>query len=160
MPRDNSSALAHRLDRLGTVPCSPAKDGELLTPGRALIAPGCANISLKIPGRIELTESPHGEDLLSADLLFTSAAEAFGPLCMGIVLTGMGSDGAVGAANIRKAGGLVFGESEKSCIYYGMPRAALEAGGIDAFYPIDSMAAAIMDRVCPDHPYESRASVA
>ena len=79
----------------------------------------------------------------AADIMFTSAAAVFGSRCIGVVLTGMGRDGATGAFDIHNAGGVVFGEDESTCVVYGMPKAAKDAGGIVAEFPIEDMARAI-----------------
>ena len=80
----------------------------------------------------------------AADYLFKSGVQAFGARCLGVVLTGMGRDGASGALDIKHAGGLVLGESEESAVIYGMPKAAFEIGAVQEQFPIEQMGAAIV----------------
>jgi two-component system chemotaxis response regulator CheB len=83
----------------------------------------------------------------SVDLLFESAVEHFGAATLGVVLTGMGDDGLRGAAAIRRAGGVVLAEAERSCVVYGMPRCVIEAGLANAEVPLEAMAAAIVEHL-------------
>lgn len=145
MPEGFTASLAARLDKLGTVPCREAQAGDQITPGQALIAPGGKHMVVTKEGRIAFNEEPtlHGVRP-AADHLFNSAAEFFGSSCVGVVLTGMGRDGAVGAKTLKDKGCTVLGESESSCMIYGMPKAAKELGGITAEYTIHEMASAIV----------------
>jgi len=144
MPSGFTESLARRLDGLGTVPIREAKDGDSVEPGQALICPGGKHMVVKKGGIIELNEEPsiHGVRP-AADYLFLSAAGVYGSKVLGVVLTGMGRDGADGAATLRRSGAVVYGESEETCTIYGMPKAALTAGGINAEFPIHEMGAAI-----------------
>jgi two-component system chemotaxis response regulator CheB len=81
------------------------------------------------------------------DVLFQSAAEVYGGGVLGVVMTGMGSDGREGAGWIKARGGCILAESEETCVVYGMPRSVVEAGLADAIVPLDRMAAAIMERI-------------
>jgi two-component system chemotaxis response regulator CheB len=83
----------------------------------------------------------------SVDVLFSSAAEAFGGATLGVVLTGMGDDGVLGSRAIRSAGGVVLTEAESSCVVYGMPRAVKEAGLSDGEAPLERMAESIASRL-------------
>src|SRR4029079_5529961 len=83
----------------------------------------------------------------AVDVLFHSAAEVFDGRVLGVVMTGMGSDGRDGAAWIKAKGGVIFTESEASCVVYGMPRSVVEAGLSDGVFPLELMARAIMERV-------------
>lgn len=145
MPPGFTESLAQRLSRSGPVECREARDGEPPLPGTALIAPGGHHLALDGAGTLRLQDDPpiHGVRP-SADRLFSSAARSFGARCIGLVLTGMGRDGADGALALRKTGATVFGESESTCTIYGMPRAAKAAGAIDAEYPIHEMADAVV----------------
>jgi len=102
-------------------------------------------MAVSAAGEIVLNDDPplHGVRP-AADVLFLTAVRAFGSKCVGAILTGMGRDGAEGALQVRRAGGVVFGESESTCTIYGMPRAALQVGGVDAEYPIHEMAHALV----------------
>lgn len=145
MPAGFTASLAARLHRLGTVPCREAKEGDKVMPGVALIAPGGVHMKVDRNGTIIFEDSPsiHGVKP-AADHLFTSAREVYGSRCVGVVLTGMGRDGAAGAKAIRDAGGVCFGESQSTCTIYGMPKAAMEVGGIDAEFGIHEMASAVV----------------
>ena len=89
-------------------------------------------------------DTPHRP---AVDVLFHSAAEVFDGRVLGVVMTGMGSDGRDGAAWIKAKGGVIFTESEESCVVYGMPRSVVEAGLSDAVFPLELMARAIMEKV-------------
>lgn len=145
MPPGFTETFAKRIDSLGTVPCQEARAGDRLQPGLALMAPGGVHLQLAAGGEIRLTDEPpiHGVRP-AADVLFGSAAQIYGAKVVGAVLSGMGKDGAAGAAQIRKAGGLMLGEAESTCTIYGMPKAAMVAGGIDSEVPIDGMADALV----------------
>lgn len=145
MPVGFTASLAARLDRIGTVPCREAKDGDAITPGQALLAPGGMHMRLSDNSRIELFDAPHLHGVRpAADFLFETAAKQLGKRCLGAILTGMGKDGAAGALAIKQAGGTVFGESEASCTVYGMPRAAKDLGAISGEYPIHEIGHALV----------------
>lgn len=145
MPVGFTASLAARLNRIGTVPCREAAEGDVLKPGQALLAPGGMHMRIGDGNRVEIFDGPalHGVRP-AADHLFESAAKLLGNKCLGAVLTGMGKDGAAGALAMKKAGGTVFGESESSCTVYGMPRAANELGAISGEYPIHEIGHALV----------------
>ncbi|MCB0825329.1 MAG: chemotaxis response regulator protein-glutamate methylesterase [Armatimonadetes bacterium] len=145
MPAGFTSSFASRLDRIGTVPCVEAKDGDLIVPGKAYVAPGGLHMEVGADGKLHLVEGPteHGVKP-AADRLFNTAAKKWGDRCIGVVMTGMGRDGAAGALTVRKAGGTTLGEAEESCVIYGMPKAAKEVGGIEAEFKLEEMGAAIV----------------
>lgn len=137
MPSGFTASLATRLNRVGTVPCREAVDGDRIRPGEALLAPGGLIMSVDDEGRILLSKDLYINSLQSgADHLFESASKHFGDKCLAAVLTGAGSDGARGALTVRDAGGLAIGESESTCTLYDMPRAAKELGATSAEFPI------------------------
>jgi len=148
IPRGFTRSLAERLDARSAVPVREAQDGELLEPGRILVAPAGIHTRLRRRGgraRVALEEEPR--DALhrpSADVLMASAADVFGPRVAGVVLTGMGADGTEGLRAIRAAGGLTLAEAEATCIIYGMPKAAAAAGVVDRMVPLDRMAEEIV----------------
>ena len=111
----------------------------------ALMAPGGKHMTVGKDGIVRLDERPsiHGVRP-AADFLFQTAAEAYGRRCVGLVLTGMGKDGAEGALAVQKAGGVVLGENEASCTIYGMPRAAKQLGAIKAEYGIHEIGGALV----------------
>jgi two-component system, chemotaxis family, protein-glutamate methylesterase/glutaminase len=147
MPVGYTAALAERLNDVCAIEVAEARDGVAFRPGLALVAR--AGMHLKIAGgpddaraRLDVTplDTPHRP---SVDVLFTSAAHSHGGRVLGVVLTGMGEDGLVGARAIRDAGGSMITEAESSCVVYGMPRAVAEAGQSDQVVPIERAANAI-----------------
>jgi len=151
IPRGFTRSLADRLDARSTIPVREAADGEPVEPGRVLISPAGIHTRLRRRGprvRVVLDEEPR--DALhrpSADVLMASAATAFGPRALGVVLTGMGADGTEGLRAIQAAGGHTLAESEDTCVIYGMPKAAVAAGVVTRVAPIDRMAEEILATV-------------
>jgi two-component system chemotaxis response regulator CheB len=151
MPAGYTDAFATRLDRECAVEVLEAKDGLLLTPGRVIIAR--AGIHLKVRATAEGWAASFDVQPMEAlhrpsvDALFTSAAEALGDGVLGVVLTGMGSDGLAGARAVREAKGRIIVEAASTCVVYGMPRAVAEAGLADAQVPLDDIGAAILERL-------------
>jgi two-component system chemotaxis response regulator CheB len=151
IPRGFTKSLSERLDARSAIPVREARDGEAILPGVVLIAP--AGIHARLARRagaalVALAEEPR--DSLhrpSADVTMSSAAEVFGPRSLGVVLTGMGSDGTEGLRAIHLAGGLTMAESEETAVIYGMPKAAVEAGVVDRSVPLDRMAGEILSAV-------------
>ncbi len=144
--------LRRRLGEVSSLPVVEAEEGGSLQPGRLYLAPGRRHLIVERVGpgsyRSRLMDDPprHGVRP-SVDALFTSVAELFGPRAVGVVLTGMGRDGLVGARAIKDRGGTVLAESEETCVVYGMPRVLAEAELADRLLPIGKMAAAIR-QVC------------
>lgn len=144
MPPGFTASFAQRLNSIGTVPCREAAEGDYLVEGQALLAPAGWHLIFGSNGQIRLTttDAIHGVRP-AADHMFQSGAQVFGPKCIGVVLTGMGKDGAEGALSIKNAGGVVLGECEFSCTIYGMPKAAKALGAVESEFPIDQMHHAI-----------------
>lgn len=144
MPAGFTASLASRLGQVCSLEVREAIQGDSVQSGIALVAPGGQHMSVNSKGKVELTDEPplHGVKP-AADLLFASGAKVYGNKCVGVVLTGMGKDGASGAHEIHRQGGVVYGECESSCVVYGMPKAAKDAGAVDAEYSIDEMAGAV-----------------
>ena len=143
--------LSRRLGEVSAVPVLEAEDGPIV-PGRLYLAPGGRHLVVERAGvaayRTRLTDDPLRQGVRpSVDTLFASVAEAFGSRAVGVVLTGMGRDGLVGARTIKDRGGVVLAESAETCVVYGMPRVLAEAALADRMVPIDEMAAAIQ-QVC------------
>jgi two-component system, chemotaxis family, protein-glutamate methylesterase/glutaminase len=135
MPDDFLNSLARRLSQLGGMPVSVANKGEAVIAGRAYLAPGDQHMTVALRRGFPVIEIESGPLVCgvrpSADPLFKSAAHAFGPNVVGVVLTGMGRDGAEGLRAVRQAGGGAIVQDRASSIIYGMPRAALAAAGAD-----------------------------
>jgi two-component system chemotaxis response regulator CheB len=149
MPMGYTEMYARKLDELTALDVSEARGGERLTPGRVFVAPAGRHLSFRRDATDAVVTQLDLRPLYtlhrpSVDVLFQSAAEVFGSAVLGVVLTGMGSDGRDGAAWIKAKGGRMLTEAEDSCVVYGMPRSVVEAGLSDASAPIDQMAQAIM----------------
>jgi two-component system chemotaxis response regulator CheB len=143
-----SKVVAERLDAISAVDVREAEEGMALLPGMCVIAPGEHHLAVERIGgafRTRLLRSPPVHHCRPAvDVLFRSAAEAAGPHVVAALMTGMGSDGAVGLGVVRNAGGTTIAEHESTCVVYGMPRAAIESGVVDQVVPLPRIAAAIV----------------
>ncbi|MBF5045266.1 chemotaxis-specific protein-glutamate methyltransferase CheB [Aggregicoccus sp. 17bor-14] len=151
IPPGYTQALAERLNTQCALEVLEASDGLALRPGRAVLAR--AGLHLKLEGRgeacvarldLEPLTTPHRP---AVDVLFESAARAWGKDVLAVVLTGMGNDGLEGARRVRAAGGRVLTEAQSSCVVYGMPRSVDEAGLSSGKVPLERMAAALLARV-------------
>jgi two-component system, chemotaxis family, protein-glutamate methylesterase/glutaminase len=147
MPIGYTKALAMRLNDACSIDVFEAHDGGVVKPGQAVIARAGMHMRVDdVAGGIRTrlgTEPLHGLHCPAVDVLFSSAAEAFGSHVVAAVLTGMGEDGLQGAAAIHEAGGKILTEAESSCIVYGMPRAVFEGGLNAEAVALDAMSAAI-----------------
>ncbi|APW61258.1 chemotaxis-specific protein-glutamate methyltransferase CheB [Paludisphaera borealis] len=150
MPADFTGAFADRLDKDSRIKIgvSEARHHDPVRPGHALIIPGGTHGLVKRTGsgyRVELQEGPpvclHRP---SVEVLFRSAAQAAGPLAAGVIMTGMGDDGAGGLLEMREAGSLTIAQNEASCVVFGMPREAIRRGAAKYVVPLDSIANTIM----------------
>ena len=141
MPEGFTAPFAQRLDSLCRLQVEQAVEGDQLRPGRVVIAK--AGRHLRVGPNLALTLSPEPRDAKhtpSVDVTMHSAARARPGRVLGILLTGMGEDGADGMCAIRGAGGLTIAESEASCVVYGMPRAAVRRGGVTWELPLPEIA--------------------
>ena len=144
MPPGFTAVMAERLNSLSAVRVREAADGDLVARGEVLIAPGGQHLLINGRKRVMSSSAPPVWGVRpAADILMTSAVEAYGAACIGVVLTGMGQDGARGAALIHKAGGKTIAQDEATCVVYGMPKVAVELGGIDVVVPLLQIAATI-----------------
>nr|WP_206108069.1 chemotaxis-specific protein-glutamate methyltransferase CheB [Paludisphaera soli] len=151
MPADFTGAFAERLNNDARIKLEvvEARHHEPVRPGRALIIPGgAAHGAVKRHGsgyRVELLEGPpvclHRP---SVEVLFRSAAQAAGPAAAGVIMTGMGDDGAGGLLEMREAGALTIAQNEASCIVFGMPREAIRRGAAKYVVPLDSIASTVL----------------
>ena len=143
LPAGFTKSLADRLDQNCPLAVSEAKDGDVLSVGRVLVAPG--DFHLKVTGRrvqLDMGARRHGVRP-SVDTTLETAVQSFGGAILTTILTGMGEDGTEGARAVKAAGGLVLAEDESTCVVYGMPRSIVEHGLADAVIPLDQMAEAI-----------------
>ena len=153
MPASFTRSFAARLDKISAASVKEAADGDPLTPGCIYIAPG-GEAHLEVAGttprcRLVRSDTVSGHRP-SVDVLFRSVARLRRPMA-GVILTGMGRDGAQGLPEMRQAGARTLGQDESSCVVYGMPRAAFEAGAVERQLPLSRLPAAILD-VCAAHP--------
>jgi two-component system chemotaxis response regulator CheB len=145
MPHGFTAAMAERLNSLSAVEVKEAADGDDIIDGRVLIAPGGKHLLVRSGSRVSTTDDPPIMGVRpAADILMLSAAKIFGASALGVILTGMGRDGADGIAAIHQAGGVTIAEDESTCVVYGMPRAAVEQGGVDKSLPLDRIAGNIV----------------
>ena len=148
MPAGFTSAFARRLDAQCAVTVSEATDGRRVLPGHVYIAPGALHLELARTGahyECRLHDGPLvSGHRPSVDVLFASVAAAAGRNAVGLILTGMGRDGATGLLAMRRAGSRTYGQSEASCLIYGMPKAAMQAGAVEVELPIDRLAEEIV----------------
>ncbi len=122
-----------------------AKDGDLLTPGVVLIGAANAHLTVAQRGKVSVKDGlPHDGYLPSASLLLESAAKAYGKRCLGVILTGMGTDGIEGMAAIKAAGGKTVAQSQESSVVFGMPGGAIARGVVDSVVHGDDLAAALV----------------
>ncbi|WP_245501405.1 protein-glutamate methylesterase/protein-glutamine glutaminase [Lichenibacterium minor] len=132
MPEGFTAAFARRLDSLCAIEVKEAADGDVVMRGRALIAPGNHHLLLQRTGtryHVAVKDGPLvSRHRPSVDVLFRSAAQAAGPNARGIIMTGMGDDGAAGLLEMRRAGAPTVAQDEDSCVVFGMPKAAVERG--------------------------------
>jgi two-component system chemotaxis response regulator CheB len=148
MPVGFTRSLAERLDSLATLQVREAAPGDCLEAGRALLAPGGFHLTFDGNGQAALNQNPPVHGVRPAiDVTMASLVQHFGAALLGVVLTGMGSDGARGAQLIRAAGGYVIAEDESSCVVWGMPRCVVEAGAANAVVSLPEIAGAIRKAV-------------
>lgn len=135
MPAGFTKSFANRLNSLCQISVKEAEGGERILPGHAYIAPGDKHLLLARSGANYVTqlsdEPPVNRHKPSVDVLFDSAATFAGKNVIGVILTGMGKDGAVGMAQMKNAGAYNFAQNEESCVVYGMPKEAVAHGGVD-----------------------------
>ena len=147
MPEGFTDMFARRLDDCCPLNVKEAQSGDLLVAGRVLVCPGSRHLKVKrLPlGDIAiLSDDPRvNGHRPSADVMFRSVAEEFGPQAIGVLMTGMGEDGAEGLGMIKAAGGMTVAQGEQSCVVFGMPKAAIERGYAMRVVELDAMAATL-----------------
>jgi two-component system, chemotaxis family, protein-glutamate methylesterase/glutaminase len=143
MPEQFTKAFADRLNNICQVNVKEAENQDRVMPGLVLIAPGGNHMLLRRSGaqyRVEIKQGPLvSRHRPSVDVLFRSTSQAAGPNAVGIIMTGMGDDGAVGMKEMHEAGALTVAQDEASCVVYGMPKEALKKGGVDVSLPLDNI---------------------
>jgi len=149
IPATFSRVMAEHLDLLAPFEVREAVDGLALRPGLCVVAPGDFHVALAPQGRgyrLRVLRSPPVNHCRpSVDVLFRSGAEHAGRHAVGVLLTGMGADGARGLQLLRTAGARTLAESQESCVVFGMPQAAIRLGAVDEVVPLTRMPAAIID---------------
>ncbi len=148
MPENFTRAFSERLNRNCRVQVKEAADGDSILRGCALIAPGNRHMLLKRSGAryyVEVREGPlvcrHRP---SVDVLFRSAARYAGANVLGVIMTGMGDDGARGMLEMKQAGAYTIAQDEASCVVFGMPNEAIKLGGVDKILPLEAIAGAVL----------------
>jgi len=151
MPVGYTELYAKKLDELSHLRVKEPEEGEEITAGTAYLAPAGRHLSFRRAGaRVVAHLDVRPLDMAhrpAVDVMFQSAADIFGARVMGVVMTGMGSDGRDGAAWIKARGGQILTEAERSCVVYGMPRSVVEAGLSDASASLEEMFEVILERL-------------
>src|ERR1041385_3127635 len=154
MPEGFTEMFARRLDESCAIDVKEAQSGDLLIAGRALICPGDRHIKLRrmpLASTVVLSD----EDRVnghrpSVDVLFRSVAAEFGHRAIGVLMTGMGDDGAAGMGLIKDAGGMTIAQTEESCVVFGMPKAAIERGFALRVVPLEMLANSLVNHCNPE----------
>jgi len=148
MPESFTASFASRLDALSRVKVIEAKGGERILPGHAYLAPGHSHLSVRRSGTGYMTELSQGGPVNrhrpAVDVLFRSVAQQARGNAIGIILTGMGKDGALGMLEMHQAGAWNIGQDEQSCVVYGMPREAAQVGALDEVAPLAKIAERVL----------------
>lgn len=148
IPAGFSQAFANRLNQLCRIEVKEAQDGDLVQPGRALVAPGNFHMFLRPAARgfsVAVKDGPRVcYQRPSVDVLFSSVAEVAKSDAIGVILTGMGSDGAEGMLKMKSAGAYTIAQDEASCVVFGMPREAIRNGSVQEIAPLPKVTAAIL----------------
>jgi two-component system chemotaxis response regulator CheB len=148
MPGTFTAQFARRLDESCRMEVREARQDDRLVPGRALVAPGNRHLVVRRSGAHYFADVVDGPPVSlhrpSVDVLFRSAAQAAGPNALGVILTGMGDDGAAGLAELHDAGARTIAQDEATCVVFGMPREAIARGAVDDVLPLPRIAPRIL----------------
>jgi len=149
MPPKFTTAFAERLNQQCKIEVKESEDGDSVRPGRALLAPGNYHMLLRRSGAkyyVSVKDGPLvNHQRPSVDVLFKSTSESAGANAVGVILTGMGSDGAQGLLKMREAGARTIGQDEASCVVYGMPKEADKNGAVEKVVPLDRISHEIIN---------------
>ena len=144
MPEHFTTSFAERLNSLSNMTVKEAADGDTVLPGRVLLAPGNKHMLLQRSGAryfVKVTDGPLvSRHRPSVDVLFRSTARYAGVNAVGVIMTGMGDDSAKGILEMKEAGASTIAQDEKSCVVFGMPKVAIELGGVDHVMPLEKIA--------------------
>ncbi len=150
MPETFTAAFARRLSHSCRIEVKEARNGDRLCPGRALVAPGNHHLAVRRSGAhycVEVLDGPLvSRHRPSVDVLFRSVAQSAGPNAVGIILTGMGDDGAAGLLEMKTAGAHTVAQDEDTSVVFGMPKEAIALGAVDVVLPLGRIASAILKR--------------
>ncbi|MCV6607793.1 MAG: chemotaxis response regulator protein-glutamate methylesterase [Campylobacterales bacterium] len=143
MPGSFTGQFASRLNALCEIDVKEAKNGDNISVGQALIAPGDYHMVVRRSGHQYFVEIGDGHLVSghkpSVDVLFNSASKSAGANAVGIILTGMGADGAKGMLNLHKTGAKTIAQDKKTCVVFGMPKVAIDLGGVDEIIPLEKI---------------------
>ena len=160
MPEGFTEMFARRLDECCPVEVQEAKSGDLLISGRVLICPGNRHMMVRRMPRGDMAVLSDGLPVNghrpSVDVLFHSVAQEFGPTAVGVLMTGMGEDGAEGLGAVKAAGGMTIAQSEDTCVVSGMPRAAILKGHANKIVPLESIGAFLVSQYHGDRGASER----
>jgi two-component system chemotaxis response regulator CheB len=160
MPPGFTRSFAQRLDSLCRITVSEAEDGERVLPGHAYIAPGGRHLRLARSGSNYVAaiddSEPVNRHRPSVDVLFRSVAANAGPNALGVMLTGMGKDGAAAMLEMKRAGSFNIAQDEASCVVFGMPKEAIALGAVDEVLPVTRIAARLLERLAEFGPVAHR----
>lgn len=149
MPEGFTAPFAKRLNQICRMEVREAQDGDRLVPGVALIAPGGQHMLLERSGAVYQVKIKHGPPVHfqrpAVDVLFQSVARNAGKNAVGVILTGMGADGAKGLLAMRQAGAHTFAQDEQSCVVFGMPKEAIKLGAADEVLPLSQIAPSVIN---------------
>ena len=149
MPEHFTHSFAERLNDLCAIEVKEAADGDTVSPGRALIAPGSYHMLLRRSGAVYRVQVKRGPLVCrhrpSVDVLFRSVAQYAGRNAVGVIMTGMGNDGAAGLKEMHEAGAPTIAQDEATCVVFGMPREAIKLGAADLVAPLEHIPQKILD---------------
>jgi two-component system chemotaxis response regulator CheB len=149
MPARFTTAFSQRLDAICEIEVKEAQDNDRVLPGCALIAPGGKQMTLKRSGQalyVDVRNAPPvNRHCPSVDVLFHSVAKCAGSNALGIIMTGMGSDGARGLLQMHQAGARTVAQDEDTCVVFGMPKEAIKLGAVDRVLPVQSIPGEILE---------------